>query len=79
MAKENVNISVADDSQTRFPEIVRALREAGLDVTQELESLGIVSGSIDSAKVADLQEMEGVTAVEKERSYQLAPPESPLQ
>jgi hypothetical protein len=79
MAKENVNISVADNSRTRFPEVVRALRDAGLDVTQELESLGIVSGSIESAKVADLQQMDGVTSVEKERTYEIAPPESPLQ
>ena len=79
MANETVNISVADGDQTRFPEIVRSLREAGLDVTQELESLGIVSGEIDSAKVDDLQQIDGVAAVERQRSYRLAPPDSPLQ
>jgi hypothetical protein len=79
MANETVNISVADDDRTRFPEIVRSLREAGLDVTQELESLGVVSGEIDSAKVADLQQIEGVAAVERQRSFRLAPPDSPVQ
>ena len=79
MANETVNISVADDDPTRFTEVVRSLREAGLDVTQELESLGIVSGEIDSAKVADLEQIDGVAAVERQRSYRLAPPDSPLQ
>src|SRR5215207_4308607 len=76
MANETVNISVADDDRTRFREIVRSLRVAGLDVTQELESLGVVSGEIDAAKVADLQQIEGVAAVERQRSFRLEPPDS---
>jgi hypothetical protein len=79
MAKEGVNISIADEHRARFPEIVKSLRDAGLDVTQELESLGVVSGSIDSDKLADLDKVDGVTAIERERSYQLSPPESPVQ
>ena len=79
MAAEEVNVSVADDHLARFPDVVRRMEKAGLKVQQQLEAAGVVSGSIDSAKLPDLEQVEGVTAVESSRSFQLPPPESDLQ
>ncbi len=79
MAIETVNVSVTDDYLDRFPEVVKAAKKAGLKVEQELETLGIVSGSIDSAKFEDLSRVRGVAAVERARKFQLPPPDSEIQ
>ncbi len=79
MAAEDVNVSVADDHLARFPDVVRRMEKAGLKVQQQLEAAGVVSGSIDRAQLPDLEEVEGVAAVEPSRSFQLPPPESEIQ
>jgi hypothetical protein len=78
-AVEHVNISVADDWLERFPDVVDALKQAGLTVDQELEVVGIVSGVVDPARLADLARVPGVLAVEPARTIQLPPPESEIQ
>lgn len=79
MADENVNVSVADDHLHRFDEVVRRMKRAGLKVDQQLEGVGVVSGSIDSAKVQDLEGTPGVSSVERSRTVGIAPPESDIQ
>jgi hypothetical protein len=74
-----VNVSVSDDHLHRFTEVVRELEKAGLNVDQQLGAVGIVSGTVESAKLADLQKVEGVAAVEQSRNIQLDPPSSDVQ
>ena len=79
MAIENVTISVADDHLSRFPEVVQRVQQAGVKVEQQLGNIGVVIGSIDSEKLADLNEVEGVAAVEPSRDIHIAPPDNDLQ
>ena len=79
MAEVNVSVSVADDSMDRFSEVVRRLKDAGLDVEQELEEIGVVTGSIDPEKADSLREIEGVSHVERSREFRIAPPDSDVQ
>ena len=79
MAEVNVSVSVADGSMNRFSEVVRRLKDAGLDVEQELEEIGVVTGSIDPKKAESLREIEGVSHVERSREYRIAPPDSDIQ
>jgi hypothetical protein len=79
MPHEDVNVSVADDHLHRFDEVVRGLRKAGLKVQQQLEAVGVVSGSIDSDQVEGLEKTPGVAAVERSRAIRIAPPESDVQ
>ena len=79
MAEVNVSVSVADGSMDRFSEVVRRLKEAGLDVAQELEEIGIVTGSIDLGKAESLREIEGVSHVDRSREFRIAPPDSDIQ
>ena len=79
MPAEDVNVSVADDHLGRFPEVVRRMEQAGLKVGQQLEAVGVVSGSIDPARLPDLEQVLGVTAVERTRQVRIAPPESDVQ
>ena len=79
MAVENVNVSVTDDYLDRFSEVVQRAKRAGLQVEQQLEAVGVVSGTIDSEKLGDLDRVEGVAAVERSREVRIAPPDSKVQ
>jgi len=79
MAAEDVNISVADDYLDRFPDVVRRMKKAGLKVQQQMDTVGVVSGLIDPSKLSDLEAVEGVSAVERSKQFQLPPPDSKIQ
>ena len=79
MPMEQVTVSVADDYYERFSEVVERSERAGLEVEEQLTSAGVVTGTIDSAKRADLERVEGVAAVEVSRAFQLPPPDSDVQ
>ncbi len=79
MAEVDVSVSVADGSMGRFSDVVRRLRDAGLDVEQELEEIGVVTGSIDAEKAEALRKIEGVSHVEGSREFRIAPPDSDIQ
>lgn len=79
MAADHVIVSVADHYLDRFPEVAQHLKEAGLQVDQELRETGVLTGTIDSSKTVELSRIPGVEAVEPERDYQLAPPDSDIQ
>ena len=77
--KTNVNVVVADDYQDRFSEVVDAARQAGLDVEEQLTTIGLITGAIDESKRSALERVHGIAAVEERRTYQLPPPESDVQ
>jgi hypothetical protein len=79
MAMERVNIAVADDYLDRFNEVVSDAEEAGLQIEQELEELGVMSGIIESARLTDLYRVKGIATVDQERTVQLPPPQSIVQ
>jgi hypothetical protein len=75
---ERVRVVLSVDPD-RFDGVISAARAAGLTVTQEMPAVGVVSGEIDQDSLATLTGVDGIEAVEKERTFQLPPPESPLQ
>lgn len=77
--KTKVSVLVADDYQDRFSEVVEAARRAGLDVEEELATIGLMTGAIDDSQRSTLESVQGIAAVEEPRTYQLAPPESEVQ
>ena len=79
MSFEKLSVVIANDYIDRFPEVVRYLRQAGMQIDAELETIGVVTGSIDSIKLADLEQVKGVAAVERQQEYHLPPPDNDLQ
>jgi hypothetical protein len=77
--RANLSIVVAENYTDRMSEVVDRLRTAGLKVERVLGTTGMVTGSIESAKVESLSSIEGVQTVERAREFQLPPPESDLQ
>jgi hypothetical protein len=79
MAQVSVNVSVADDYLDHFAEVVTACKKTGLHVEQQSAAIGVISGTINTDKVADLEQVEGISHVERSREIQLPPPTSRIQ
>ena len=77
--KSGILVSVADSHLEKMPEVAEGLRAAGLDISHVLNAAGTITGSVDPSKVDSLKKIAGVSAVELEHSYQLAPPDSDVQ
>lgn len=79
MSKVNLTVSVADDHLKDFSDIVARCRKAGMNIENEMKSIGVITGSIDEAALEKLSRVKGVSQVEPERSFQIAPPDSDVQ
>jgi hypothetical protein len=79
MPKVSLSISVDDEYLDRFPEVVERIKKAGMKVEQQMEKIGVITGSIDSTKAKSLQKIKGVANVEQPRQFQIAPPDSDVQ
>jgi hypothetical protein len=75
----NLLVSVDDEHLDRFSEVVKGVEDAGMEVEQKLEDLGVLTGSIDPEKVEPLRRVEGVSHVEESRRVQIPPPDSDVQ
>lgn len=69
MARIRLTILVHESCRDCFPEVVERCREAGLAVEREMVSIGVITGSIDEAGMHGLESIEGVAAVEPERTH----------
>ena len=78
--KVEVIITVAEDRKANLKQIASELQSFGLEITAEpLESLGMISGKAVEKNLDQLKNVNGVTAVEKAGTVQIAPPESEIQ
>ena len=72
-------LSIADSHLKTLPEVVRALEKAGLKVSGELNTLGVIRGFVEPENMQKLSKIEGVSHVREEKSYRIAPPDSSIQ
>jgi hypothetical protein len=72
-------VSVDDAHLDRIEHVAARLRDAGMRVERSLQTIGTITGSAPESKLAALRATEGVAAVERQREYQLPPPDSPVQ
>lgn len=79
MADEQVVISIADDQVDDMSAVVEALRHAGLRVDEVLDSVGVVTGTVDGDALGSLSAVPGVAEVERSHVFEVPPPDSPVQ
>ncbi|MEV5409784.1 hypothetical protein AB0K60_13215 [Thermopolyspora sp. NPDC052614] len=77
-----VRVNIVVDTG-RFDSVVQAVRQAGVTVDDRSPAIGVVSGRITGddtdAAIAAISAIDGVVAVEPERTIRLPPPESEIQ
>lgn len=79
MDRVNVTVSIDEAYLNQFQQITEAMQATGLEIDRTMPRIGIVTGSIHQDRISALDEIEGVEHVERERTYQLAPPDSEIQ
>lgn len=68
MPRVNLTILVNTSWLNRFPQVVDNCRQAGMTIERELNTVGVIAGSIEEAGVSMLEQIEGVHTVEPERT-----------
>ena len=77
----NITVSISVDEQYRdkLSEVIENCKKLGLNIEQQLDAIGIITGSIDSGKIDELKQVQGVSKVELSREIRIAPPDSEIQ
>ena len=79
MSQVQICVSVDEAHLSQIQQIVEQLESSGMVVEQTLSSIGVINGSVNSEQLDRLAQIEGVTNVEPQQSYQLNPPNSEIQ
>lgn len=79
MATKKLLVSIADDALADFAAVVRECERAGLHVAETMDTIGVITGTIDAAKLDGLRRVRGVRDVEDAGTATIAPPESDVQ
>jgi hypothetical protein len=77
MAKVQVSLSVSDSHVSRLKDVAQAAKKVGMKVDQQLDALGVLTGSIDQSKLAQLRRVDGVSSIEEEREVSIPKPDNP--
>lgn len=68
MRKQHFIAAVQNDHLDHIEEVARRLRIKGCEINQILPITGIISGSIDAGQNLDELKVEGIAAIEKQRT-----------
>jgi len=68
MAQIRLTILVHETWLDRYLDVVERCRQAGMKVEKELATLGAITGCIEQDRLATLTDVEGVSAVEPQRT-----------
>lgn len=79
MPNTKLSVLVNEQHINQFSDVVEKCRQAGLNVQQQMDAIGVITGSIDSAKVDELKKIDGVSRVETQRDIRINPPDSGIQ
>ena len=75
----HVTVTVDDTHLRSIGSVARSLEQTGMRVDRVMAAVGVITGSVDSAAVATLTGVPGVASVDRDITYQAAPPGSPVQ
>lgn len=68
MAEKPIIVTVTDQALGKIDELKEKLIEKGMKVSRVMPLTGVITGSCSSAKISDLQQVDGVMSVEEELS-----------
>ena len=77
--KQKKEVVLVLDERVHLKEVEKALRAAGLTELKHQETIGTVTGYIDPNRIHELTAIPGVLAAEESQTFQLPPPDAPVQ
>ena len=75
----DVVITLRSSALNKMPELISTLEGMGLQNIQALASIGMITGSLDETKLADVAALADVADVQHSQEYRLPPADSPVE
>ncbi len=79
MPKLDVIVLIDDNHLEDFSKVVKLAEEKGLKITQQMQEIGILTGSIDKKDLESIEKIKGVANIEISKKFQIAPPDEDIQ
>ncbi|NES06242.1 MAG: ketohydroxyglutarate aldolase [Okeania sp. SIO2F4] len=79
MASRNVLISIHDSYLNQMTQLAEKLQAIGMKNLQLMQTVGVITGSIDESQVANISNLEGIVNWEFSQDIQISPPDSLVQ
>ncbi|HZH34423.1 MAG TPA: hypothetical protein VEX64_06250 [Pyrinomonadaceae bacterium] len=67
MSKVEILVKINDAYAAKMTEIAKHCRAAGMSVEQQMDSVGMISGTIERASIPKVERIRGVSYVEESR------------
>jgi len=75
----NITVTVDDEHADSMGQVAATLRACGMQISQVLEAVGVITGSVPEDGVAELRNIHGVKSVDPAVDITIPSPDSPLQ
>lgn len=75
--KIHVNVTLLEGA--RAEPVLASARSLGFTLEEHLQTIGVLRGSVDEAVLPQLEAVEGIETVERDRDVGIPPPGSPVQ
>lgn len=72
MSKVEVIVKLNDADIPKMSEIAGECQAAGMKVEQQMNAVGMISGSIEQAKISRIERIKGVSYVEESKPFNIA-------
>ncbi|MEO8259094.1 MAG: hypothetical protein ABI868_17230 [Acidobacteriota bacterium] len=70
MGSRNYTITVDDHARGRLADLGEQLRQAGFEVAQQLDAIGVILGRAEDADLPRIRGLQGVAAIEEDRTIE---------
>jgi hypothetical protein len=77
--KTGVVVTVQDDHLEKMDEVITRLKKEGFEVQHRMDESGFVQGLVNPEKIDSLAKLKGIKRVRPELTFEIAPPDSPVQ
>ena len=74
-----ITVSVNDSHLESISGVADRLRKEGMEVENELASLGVITGTINDSKLSALGSVEGVKSVSKDQAFRIPSSDADVQ
>lgn len=71
MSIRRYSITLDHQAALRVSEVVDRLHEAGFEVSERLDAIGVLLGQADDARLDGIRHLEGIVAIEEQHIVEL--------
>ena len=71
MPKVEVIVKINDADINKMSEIAKECQTSGMQIEQQMNAVGMISGSVEKANIGKIEKIKGVSYVEESKSLSI--------